>query len=150
VAPIPDPAKTTRERFTAHVVDDKCRACHQRIDPLGFSFENLNGMGAERTTENNRPVNTATTITAIPEVNGSYKDSAELVVALSGSAAVRGCFARHLFRYSAARSDASVQGAEEAFVQVWNSLPAANQGRLQDVIAAFVASDSFVSRRIEK
>jgi hypothetical protein len=150
VAPIPDPAKTTRERFTAHVADEKCRACLQRIDPIGFSFEHLDSMGKERTTENNKPVDSTTTVKAGNDLDGTYRDSAELVAALANSAAARSCFARHLFRYSAARNDASVRGAEEAFVTSWNGMPADSQGRLKDVVLAFVASEQFVTRRVEK
>lgn len=150
VPPVPDPAKTTRERFTAHVVDEVCKGCHSRIDPLGFSFENLDAMGKERPTENNKPVDTVTTVTASKDFNATYMDSTQLAAALAASTTAKNCFARHLFRYSAARSDASVRGAEAAFVEVWNGLPAASQGKLSDVVLAYVGSDQFVARRVEK
>ena len=50
VPPIPDPSKTTRERFAVHGKDPVCAQCHNRIDALGFSFEHLDGMGRTRTT----------------------------------------------------------------------------------------------------
>jgi hypothetical protein len=149
VPPLPDPSKTTRERFTTHVSDTLCASCHNKIDPFGFSFENLNGMGKEVTTDNGHPVETDTVVGEGLDFDGPYKDSTELVTALARSKAVKGCFARHLFRYSAARSDSAVKGAEDAFVKVWDGLPEASQGKLQDVIVAFVGSDGFMQRRAD-
>ncbi len=43
-----DPTKSTRERFAAHTDNDGCRECHEKIDPIGFSFERYDGIGAYR------------------------------------------------------------------------------------------------------
>jgi hypothetical protein len=147
--PIPDQSKTTRQRFAAHVSDPKCAACHGKIDPFGFSFEGLDGMGKERTKDNNQDVDSATVVKMGREFDGPYKNSGELMAALASAPSVRTCFARHMFRYSAARSDGPVQGAEEAFVTVWNGLPEASQGQIREVITAYVGSDVFMQRRAD-
>src|SRR5690606_13812696 len=51
VPPVPDPSLTTRARFNIHAEDPACAQCHSRIDPIGFAFEQFDGMGAYRTTE---------------------------------------------------------------------------------------------------
>ena len=62
VPPVPDPRKTTRERFHVHSQDSLCQLCHSMIDPFGFSFEHYDGMGAFRSTENGRPVDSAVVV----------------------------------------------------------------------------------------
>jgi hypothetical protein len=54
--PPPDPNLTTRDRLAQHRADPNCASCHVLMDPLGFGFENFDGMGAWRDTENGGPV----------------------------------------------------------------------------------------------
>ena len=61
---IPDPKPpgeglTTRERFAEHGANPCAQACHNIIDPLGFSFENYDAIGAWRTMDGGKPVNAA-------------------------------------------------------------------------------------------
>jgi hypothetical protein len=146
VPPVPDPSKTTRERFSIHSQDAACAGCHKSIDPLGFTFEGLDGMGAARTMENGHPVDSKTTLAAGYSFDGSYADSAELALALSTSADVQRCFARQLFRYAAARSDMAAQPAELAFADSLATLPADAQGKFSDLLLAWIASDAFIQR----
>jgi hypothetical protein len=147
VPPVPDPAKTTRERFATHATDPVCAACHTNIDAFGFSFENMDGMGKERTDEAGRPVDSSAAVAVAMDFDGTYRDSSELVTRMATSSAVRACFARHLFRYAAARSDKTVAAAERAFVNGWNGMP--NAGSLGDLLVAWVGSDAFVERRAD-
>ena len=41
-------AQTVRERMVAHRANPTCNACHGIIDPIGFSLENFNAIGAWR------------------------------------------------------------------------------------------------------
>lgn len=146
VPPIPDPTKTTRERFAVHSTDKVCAQCHGRIDAIGFSFEHLDGMGKSRTTENNRPVDSKTKLVLGSDFDGDYADSAAMLTRLAQSPDVRACFARNLFRFASARSGDAVRGAEDAFVASVGSLAAASQGKFSEVLLAFVSADSFVQR----
>ncbi len=147
--PASDPGKTTRERFAVHTANAECATCHTTIDAFGFSMENFDGMGKLRTTENGRTVDTSVTISTGSDVDGTYADSTALLGALARSDAVKTCLARQIWRSSAARSDASVVDAENAFVELWKKLPAAQQDRLVDVLIAFVKSPSFIERRTQ-
>lgn len=149
VPPAPDPSKTTRERFSVHAADAACAGCHANIDPFGFSFEQYDGMGAFRPTEGMNPVNSATTVAVGADFDGNYANSDELAVALSKSASVRQCFARHMFRAAAARSDATVVASEAAFMKAWQALPAAEQGNILQTVMTFVKSPLFQYRRAE-
>jgi hypothetical protein len=146
--PAADPTKTTRERFAVHTANAECANCHTSIDAFGFAMENFDGMGKLRTTENGRSVDTSVTISG-SDVDGTYADSTDLLGALARSDGVKTCLARQIFRSSAARSDGSVADAENAFVELWKKLPAAQQDRLVDVLIAFVKSPSFIERRTQ-
>ncbi|MDG2253391.1 MAG: DUF1592 domain-containing protein [Opitutaceae bacterium] len=41
-------AKTIKEIFAAHTVDENCASCHKAIDPFGYAFENFDPVGAWR------------------------------------------------------------------------------------------------------
>ena len=45
------PKATIRQQLEAHSTHANCAACHQRIDPLGFAFDNFNAIGRWRTEE---------------------------------------------------------------------------------------------------
>jgi hypothetical protein len=147
--PVPDPTKTTRQRFSVHATDAVCAACHNNIDAFGFAFEGRDAMGRARTTDANQPVDTSTVVMAGTDFDGAYADSDALAAALAGSADVRACVARQLFRASAGRSDASVAAAEASFVDAWRTTAAGPtvQGNLVETIVAFVRSPLFTRRQ---
>jgi hypothetical protein len=129
--PMPDPAKTTRQRFDIHATDAACSSCHDLIDPIGFAFEQYDGMGQFRTQENQPGrndgprIDSSTVIRIGSDFDGTFANSDELAVKLAQSAQVRECFARHLFRGSIGRSDASALLAEQEFIRYWHELWAA-------------------------
>src|SRR5262249_55529168 len=44
-------AKSLRETLEKHRANQACAVCHSRLDPLGFSLENYDGVGRFRATE---------------------------------------------------------------------------------------------------
>ncbi|HEX4334264.1 MAG TPA: DUF1592 domain-containing protein [Polyangiaceae bacterium] len=154
---VADPSKTTRDRFAQHVSDKVCASCHTNIDSIGFTFEDLDGMGQERPrqmengalvhTENGMTVDSSTTVQTGLSFDGNYADSSALDQALGASPDVLDCFARKLFRNAATRSDPTVAGAETAFLTTAFALAPTAQGKVHDLLSAFVASDAFVNRR---
>jgi mono/diheme cytochrome c family protein len=53
IEPTPEtrPKATLRMKLAAHESDANCAACHRRIDPLGFAFDNYDAIGRWRTEE---------------------------------------------------------------------------------------------------
>ena len=45
-----------RERLEAHRANPVCAACHERMDPIGFAFENFDAVGRWRETDNDAPI----------------------------------------------------------------------------------------------
>jgi hypothetical protein len=144
VPPPPDPRKTTRERFVQHATDPSCAACHKMIDPLGFVYENIDGMGGLRETEGGKPVVTEAEVAA-GDVTGLVRNGVDLATRLAASEETRRCFARNLFRFAAAQTG---QGYEELYLRaVWDKMAPARKVDLKEMLVAFAASDAFVNRR---
>jgi len=150
IPPAPDPSLTTRDRFGQHVADPMCAGCHSNIDGVGFTFENFDGMGSSRNgMENGQAVNTATTLELVSDVDGTYANSEELALALSQSADVRACFARHLFHAMTATSGNAVQPSEDSYVTAWRADASAESGNIASAILAYVRSPIFAYRRAQ-
>jgi len=162
-----DPTKTNRERLEVHAKASVCAGCHKLIDPIGFSFEQYDGMG-NKNVENNvvvdnnhRPIDSHTTVDLNLDFDGDYADSNQLASALSNSAAVRECFARNMFRASAGRSSDDVKAAETAFVNYWKTAPApapdanhptpasAEEGSILEALRSVITSPNFTLRRAQ-
>jgi hypothetical protein len=67
-------------------------------------------------------------------------------MALAGSAQVRECMARQMFRASSGRD--TFAPAEQSFVDFWRQLPAGNQGTFKEAIVAYVRSPLFERRSL--
>jgi hypothetical protein len=148
VPPLPDPSKTTRERFTTHATP-ACAGCHNSIDSFGFAFEGFDGMGKFRAMDNNQPVDSKVVV-AGTDFDGSYADSNALAKAMSTSAQVRECFARHLYRALAATSAPELAASEDDFVKyagLDKASSTATDANLVGTISAFVTNTSFAYRR---
>jgi hypothetical protein len=143
VPPLPDPERTTRERYSIHVADPICAGCHDIIDPFGFSFEHFDGMGAHREVDSGKRVDSAVVVAVGADFDGAYADSNELAAALAKSELVRECFARFMFRAAVGSGDSSATPGEREFVQVWRATPAAAQGGIVETLVAFVKRPSF-------
>ncbi|MDC0681580.1 DUF1592 domain-containing protein [Sorangium atrum] len=147
VPPVPDPSKTTRQRFEIHSTDAECKGCHNSIDPIGFSFERFDGMGKVREKDNGTDVDSAVTVAISADFDGAYADSNALAQALSTSPTVRSCFARNVFRASVGRSGKAAAESEESFLKAWQAVPEAEQGKLVETLITYVKSSLFSHRR---
>ena len=54
---------STRERFSQHSSDPKCKVCHQLIDPVGFAFEHFGPIGEYRSEEDGIPIDASGELT---------------------------------------------------------------------------------------
>jgi hypothetical protein len=50
---------TMRQQMEMHRKNEPCATCHKIMDPIGFSMENFDAVGAWRTTDNGSPINPA-------------------------------------------------------------------------------------------
>ena len=134
---------TTRQKYESHTTTAVCAGCHQQFDPIGFGFEEMDGIGRLRTTENDLPVDSSGTLTGT-DVDGPFNGVAELSAKLAKSNLFRQCFVQHFFRFATAREtkdeDAFLLGRiDHEFVQ--------QEGRITSLVKAFVKDPMFVIRR---
>jgi hypothetical protein len=142
--PPPDPNATTRQRFANHSTDPQCHACHQFIDPPGFTFEHYDGMGLWRDTENGQPIDASGAIVFSREESlvGPVADVTELAAKLAHSPQVHECVAKEIYRFALGRqlteadSCTTSQLAERFFK---------SGGSFKDLFLAIVESDAFRS-----
>ncbi|MCH2109392.1 MAG: DUF1592 domain-containing protein [Polyangiaceae bacterium] len=145
VPPAQDPTKTTRERFSIHSTDQACAACHDLIDPLGFSFEQFNAMGGFQSEDNGKPVDSTVEVALGLDFDGPYSNSNELAAAMALSSEVRTCFARQLFRAQAAERDIP-EASEATFIETVNAQPIDQQKALIEILVSFTGQELFSYR----
>ena len=120
--PPPAPASqggTTRSRFAVHDTQACAKACHTIMDPIGFAFENYDGIGQYRTTDNGLPVDATGTIT-LDGAAKNFKNAVELSNLLANSNDVRSCFVTQWAKFAFSRANepadaASLNDAYAAF-----------------------------------
>jgi hypothetical protein len=102
--PIPplDANQTNRERLSA--LTEGCGGeCHNLfINPLGFAFENYDGMGRERSVDNGQPVDTSATY---PFASGTrtFSGAPELMEILASEPQAHLCYAKKIAGYGLQR-----------------------------------------------
>ncbi len=97
-----EPDQTNRERIST--LTGACGGdCHNLyINPLGFAFENFDGMGRERSTDNGKPVDTTG---AYPFASGvqQFAGAPELMQILADEPQTHLCYAKKLSGYALQR-----------------------------------------------
>ena len=140
--PLPKPASaggTTRQRFEVHDQNACARACHTAMDPIGFGFENYDGIGQYRTTDNGLPVDASGSIT-LDGTPQTFNDAIGLVGLLAKSPEVRTCFAGEWSRFALGRVDTD---GDAGSLQTTAAAFASDTASLQDLMAAVATMRSF-------
>lgn len=134
--------ETTRDRFELHLSDPSCAACHQLMDPLGFPFEGFDGIGRARSTENGVAVDTSGAFTHGGE-SVDVADAAEFVAQLAAEPDLAACFAENYRMVGLGRPTTY---SEACVPSVVLDTLAAQDGRLVDIVASWVATEDFIRR----
>ncbi|HEY0712041.1 MAG TPA: DUF1592 domain-containing protein [Polyangia bacterium] len=143
--PEPDPNASTRARFEMHRSDPRCGGCHALIDPLGFGFENYDGIGAYREREAGAPVDARGEIIGT-DVDGAFNGVAELSKKLAASAGVRRCVAESWFNYALGRTRGEADKCSlEVMVNAF-----AKSNNVRDLLLTLVTTDAFRYGRFDK
>ena len=129
--PTMTPGMTYRQWLESDVAAAECTACHELIDPPGFSLEHFDDLGNYRDTDNGQPVDSSGTIASRML---SFTSIGDLAPQLATSCPVARCFANALM------SDASAQFA---------STSAFTAGDVDEVASAF-ANSNFSIRALVK
>ncbi len=143
--PSPDPNATTRERFEQHREDPSCAGCHSLIDPVGFTFENYDGIGAWRDQEGDLTVDASGELIET-DVDGVLVGAVELSGKLAQSEQVQQCVTTQWFRFAFGRFESTDDHCSTDALQVSF---AQSGGDVRQLIRELVLSDAFRHRRAE-
>jgi hypothetical protein len=130
---------TTRERFAEHSSNKCAVTCHSLMDPLGFAFENYDGIGKYRVKDNGGMVDA----TGQYELDGamkSFNDARDLVHLLADSPTVRDCVATQWARFALRRLETKADRASlEAIAGAFGN----GGNNLRDLLVGVAGSRSF-------
>ncbi len=145
--PEPDPGMTRREQLELHRAAPSCAGCHNALDPIGFGFENFDGIGAYRTEENGAAVD-ASGVLPTPAGDVAFTGAVELASLLAQDPRYGRCVTEKLLTYAVGRSFASADA--KAYTVALTDL-GVNEGNLdwRSRIKLIVGSQAFLTGRGE-
>lgn len=128
-----------RARLEQHRANADCAVCHDKIDPVGFTLENFDAIGAWREQEGNNRI----------DASGNFADGAKvdgvagLKKYLKGEKFAR-AFAQKMMTYALGRG---IERADKAALDAVSRKVAAGGYKMSALIAAIVTSDPFLKRK---
>ncbi|MEM9191386.1 MAG: DUF1588 domain-containing protein [Myxococcota bacterium] len=138
----PAPGLSTRERIDAHTSNDACRGCHSRIDPIGFGFEQYDGIGRFRTEDQGVAVDALGEVIGIEGLTGPFSGGSELGVRLAESEAAQRCFVREAVRYARGRHpEDGTEGCD--YAPIFDTVPDGDPTMLEVLVALSRSEDFF-------
>jgi len=147
VPPLPAirPGSTNRQRVAELTHVSPCNACHEKaINPLGFAFENLDGLGRWRTQDNGQPVDARGSY-PLDDRDVAFGGAIELVKAIAESKQAHDCYTRRWAEYLYGREIDVMGPADRNLVEQAGLRSKANMS-VKDIILHLVATDAFVTR----
>ena len=147
VPPLPAilPNSTNRQRVENLTKDAPCNTCHATmINPLGFAFENLDGIGGFRTQENGQAINSSASYT-LDGMTTTYNGAIPLIQAIAASKQAHDCYARHWVEYLYGRDVDMSNAADQDLVAQAGALSKGNTS-VKNLIVNLVATDAFLTR----
>jgi hypothetical protein len=139
--------ETTRDQFTMQHEQGVCGSCHKLMDWIGFAFENYDGWGRYRTTDNGFPTDDTATIYNDPEGNDDnvtgLSGAGSLSAYLAASADVTHCMERYWTYYAYGSSSWGQDGC--TYDAVYNESQSNGLG-LKSVLMAIIHAPNFTTR----
>jgi hypothetical protein len=134
---------TNRETVTLATAGEGCVGCHQYLNPLGFAFENFDGLGRLRDEDNGFPVDTTG---RYPFVEGSlsFDGAPQLMQLLAESQQAHTCYASHLAEFGLAHE---LSADEKPLLDAMSAASLEDAAPLQDLLLELVTSPTFQTRR---
>lgn len=140
--PAPDPNSTARDRFAQHSTDPACHGCHELMDPIGFGFENYDGVGIWRTEENGQLIDATGTIIK-SDIDGDFNGVVELAHKLTDSKKAQSCYTKQWFRYAYGRGETA---QDQCSMDGINAEFKATSGNVKDLLLTLTQTDAFLYR----
>jgi Protein of unknown function (DUF1595)/Protein of unknown function (DUF1592)/Protein of unknown function (DUF1588)/Protein of unknown function (DUF1585)/Protein of unknown function (DUF1587) len=140
--PEAQPNQSNRQRVELMTSGGICADCHVRyVNPLGFAFENFDGLGRIRTQDNGAAVDTTGTY-AFPEKTAAFTDHKSLMEAAYASEMSHICFSKRIASFGLGRD---IVANDTPLLTTLASTSQSN-GSVKDLIVQLVESPSFTQR----
>jgi hypothetical protein len=134
-------AGSMRTQMDEHRTNPACASCHSKMDPLGFAFENFDGIGHWRTQDGKFPIDASGTLPDGRTFNGP----GELKALLGGDrAAFTECITEKLLTYALGRG---LERYDRPVVKQIAQRTAAQDYRFTALVLGIVDSLPFQNRR---
>jgi hypothetical protein len=133
--------ETNRERITTLTAE--CGECHDTfINPVGFAFEDFDGMGQFRTMDNGQPIDTSG---AYPFMEGymSFSGSADLMQIMANGQQAHACYAKKLSSYALQRD---IVTSDLPLLESLAAVSSAQGGNIKSVMVELVKHPAFRTR----
>ncbi len=130
-----EPTETVRESFTNATKPQMCAGCHAVLNPLGFSFEKYDAIGAVQTVENGKPIDSA-----VSYAGKDYAGAPELIRDVVKTPEVAQCVSAEWFRFAVQRRETQ---AEAQTLAALSQAFANDDLRVQTLLAYLIDSNSF-------
>ncbi len=132
---------TAREQLEMHRKNPACAACHIKMDPLGFSLENFDAVGAFRQKDAGQPIDVSATMPDGMRFSGL---AGLQKVLLARKDEFTSAFTERLLTYALARG---VDARDMPTVRTITRGAAADGYRIQTIIRGIVTSAPFTLRK---
>jgi mono/diheme cytochrome c family protein len=130
-----------RQRMEQHRANPNCAVCHQRMDPLGFGFENFDAIGAWREKDGAFPIDPSGQLPG----GESFRGPAELRQILkSRQPEFCRCLTEKMLTYAVGRG---IQPADRCVIDRIVEALTKDGNRFQTLVMQIVKSDPFQKRR---
>ncbi|MBL8740671.1 MAG: DUF1592 domain-containing protein, partial [Myxococcales bacterium] len=136
-----DPTLPARQQIEQATSSAGCAGCHGMINPLGFLFENYDGIGKWRSVEGTYPID-ATAEVIGTDIDGEFTGATALAQKLAESDEAAECLSRQWLRFALARQDSAL---DDESVEIASERA---QGDMRELLIALTLSDAFRHRRL--
>jgi hypothetical protein len=136
--------QTTRKRYEEAIAGKAiCASCHDRINPVGFAFEQYDAVGQYRTTEDGQPVDASGTL-SLTSGEIRFKTGVEFAKQLPSLPEVRDCMSRQFLRYVMRRKE--VKEEEGSFKEALEAFAKSNYD-MRELLVATTKTRAFTHRQ---
>ena len=149
--PPENPGKTNRQQVEAftEMEGSVCKGCHGAlINPMGFPFENFDGLGKFRTKEAGGQDIDASSKYTFSEGEKSFTGAVELMKVMASGRQAHECYAQHLFEYIYGRERAREGAGAAADDTVIREVGRRSRMKvpIKSMILDLVSTDAFLTR----
>jgi hypothetical protein len=141
--PEPVPGQSVRDRLAAHREADACAGCHVMMDPLGLAFENFDGVGLWRDTDQGAAIDASGEVPEGFDVAGPFNGIVELAQKIAVSRDVRSCYAGRFLTFAYGRAVTPDDGCSRTNVETTFER---TQGNVKELLLAVTQTDGFLLR----